>query len=215
MRPILPIAAAVLLTAGAVSIPALTQAAQTQHHTWKKANIDTSAMSASMSAQNPSAFQPSTTDQQPGAIAPAAAPDAANTAPAANTGTGMTNDTTAGAATAPAGQTDTSMQSNTGKDDASATTGATSKKAKHAKHKGKATTGDTTMPSQSTAPATDQQPGAIDQSGSSNSAMQGNSATTGAATSPTANPDDNMTQPDASKANTTAPATDTNSTPAK
>ena len=81
MRPLLPIAAAVLLTAGAAAIPALTQAQSTtttaKHYKWKKTNIDVAAMSASMSAQNPNAFSPSTastgpaaeaTDQQPGAI---------------------------------------------------------------------------------------------------------------------------------------------------
>jgi hypothetical protein len=82
MRPLLPIAAAVLLTVGAAAIPALTQAQSAQstsvkHYKWKKTNIDVAAMSASMSAQNPNAFAPSTatagdaaTDQQPGAIAP-------------------------------------------------------------------------------------------------------------------------------------------------
>jgi len=79
MRSLLPIAAAVLLTAGAATIPALTQAQSTQttvkHYKWKKANIDVAAMSASMSAQNPNAFSPpattagdAATDQQPGAI---------------------------------------------------------------------------------------------------------------------------------------------------
>ena len=80
MRPLLPIAAAVLLTVGAAAIPALTQAQSTQtstvkHYKWKKTNIDVAAMSASMSAQNPNAFAPSTattgdaaSDQQPGAI---------------------------------------------------------------------------------------------------------------------------------------------------
>ena len=85
MRPLLPIAAAVLLTAGAVAIPALTQAQDaqgqatssttTQHYKWKRTHIDVAAMSASMSAQNPNAFSPSTAttgdntaDQQPGAI---------------------------------------------------------------------------------------------------------------------------------------------------
>ena len=103
MRPFLPIAAVVLLTAGAAALPALTQAAQTQtkHHVWKKANIDTAAMSASMSAQNPDAFAPSTasagaaaeaTDQQPGAIAPAtSAGTQTNVAPATAVGTGMSD----------------------------------------------------------------------------------------------------------------------------
>ncbi len=84
MRPVLPIAAAVLLTAGAVAIPALTQAqdaqsqatssAPAQHYKWKRTHIDVAAMSASMSAQNPNAFSPpaaagdNAADQQPGAI---------------------------------------------------------------------------------------------------------------------------------------------------
>jgi len=91
MRPLLPIAAAILLTTGAAAIPALTQAQSTQatakHYKWKKTNIDVAAMSASMSAENPNAFSPSTastgpaaeaTDPQPGAIN-----STANTAPTA------------------------------------------------------------------------------------------------------------------------------------
>jgi len=196
MRPLLPITAAVLLAAGATALPAMT--AQ-PHHTWKKANIDTAAMSSSMLAQNPNAFSPSTAstgaaaEAQPGAI-----------------NSGMSNDTTAGTGAAPAGQAaDTSMQPASGKDQA-ATTNAHHKTSKH-KHKAKSTEergeSSTTMtPSSSTAtPSTgsDQTPGAIN-SGTSPSqdeqGMKGNSATTGAASSPTANPNDSgMTSPDTGK----------------
>ena len=199
MRPILPIAAAVLLTAGAVSIPALTQAAQAQHH-WKKANIDTSAMSASMSAQNPNAFAPATTDQQPGAITAGA-----TSSDAAPTGTN----------TMPADQsTDSTMQPTSGKD-SSATTAAKHKTMKHAKKPktGSTTTPDTTPNTNANTPADTSAPGAISSgSSSSDQGMTGNSATMGANSSPTASPtmspdDSSATAPDTSKANTTPPAT--------
>jgi hypothetical protein len=228
MRPILPVAAAVLLAAGAVSIPALTQAAQApvKHHVWKKANIDTAALSASMSAQNPTASTPPAAnvsdpngppvtvgDQQPGAIGSATPSDAngggaamdtsGDKAPAASGG--MSKDNTMAA---PGGQsTDSSMQPTSGKDTTSATA------AKHSKMKhGKKTssTPDTSTPN-ATAPADANAPGAIT-SGSTNTStdqgMMGNSATTGANASPSASPDDSsVTAPDASKATTTPSAT--------
>ncbi len=209
MRPIVPVAAVVLLAAGAVSLPALTQAAQAaKHHTWKKANIDTAAMSASMTAQNPNAFSPAAADPQPGAVnagATTSADTAGSTAPATATG-GMSTDTTAATPTAPAGQTDPSIQTS-GKDESATTTNASHKAVKHSKHKGKAADDGTP---QTQAPATtsgDQQPGAIPQStpSSSDPGMQGNSAPAGAASSPGA--DTGMTPPDAGKAATTPPAT--------
>ena len=88
MRTFLPIAAVVLLTAGAATLPALTdaQTAKIKHHTWKKTNIDTAAMSASMSAQNPNAFSPPAGDPQPGAISAAQSTDTSAKAEAATTG---------------------------------------------------------------------------------------------------------------------------------
>ena len=198
MRPFLPIAAAVLLTAGAVSIPAIAAQTSPAHHTWKKANIDTSAMSASMSAQNPNAFQPSTgsnADQQPGAIAPAAD----TTGGAMSSDTGMTSDSTA---TAPQ-PNDTSMQSNAGNTDATATTHAKKKAMKHGKH-----TSDTGASSSSSMSQDMNAPGAVDSSSNmQNGNMQNgmSSSTTGSDTTP-------AMQPDASKGMTTPPA-DTSSTP--
>lgn len=96
MRTFIPLAAVVLLTAGAATIPALTdaQTAKVKHHTWKKANIDTSAMSASMSAAGASFEQPSAPGSnmapgqvQPGAITSDTATSANAMPPAASTDT--------------------------------------------------------------------------------------------------------------------------------
>ncbi len=91
MRTFIPLAAVVVLTAGAVTIPALTDAQtakKTTHHVWKKTNIDTAAMSASMSAGGASFDQPSApgSNMAPGAVQPGA----------------ITSPTTAAPATAPA-----------------------------------------------------------------------------------------------------------------
>ncbi len=117
MRTFIPLAAVVVLTAGAVAIPALTDAQtakKTTHHVWKKTNIDTAAMSASMSAGGASFEQPSApgSNMAPGAVQPGAitSPDTAApaTAPAMPSTTDSTTPPAApSAATAPA-QPDTS-----------------------------------------------------------------------------------------------------------